>query len=95
MPAEAAAKPPAPVRRVVVNVHAAQRELVEDLGAVGARYRAERLRSLALIGLAVLRGGVGCERGAAPLPAAQPLSPTPDPQWERRMRLANSAAPDE
>jgi hypothetical protein len=96
MPAEARAEPFDPVRRVIVNIHPAQRELVEDLSAVGPRYRAERLRSLALIGLAVLRGGVGTTHRAAGTATAPPESPpASDPQLQRRLRLLNRVVADE
>jgi hypothetical protein len=92
MPAEA----PAPVRPVLVAINQAQHELVADLSAIGSRYRAERLRTLALIGLAVLRGGIGA---TPPPPTAPVLSPdpslSPDPQWQRRLRLFDRIAPDE
>ncbi len=84
------------MRRVIVNIHPAQRELIEDLSAVGPRYRAERLRSLALIGLAVLRGGVGTASSPSPVPMPQEESTSAcDPQLQRRLRLLNRVAPDE
>ena len=44
--------------RVVVHIGAAaQRELHDDLAALPARARAERLRQLALLGLSCLRDG--------------------------------------
>jgi hypothetical protein len=96
MPAETRTEPFDPVRRIIVNIHPAQRELVEDLSAVGPRYRAERLRSLALIGLAVLRGGVGTAHRPEIVLAPPPESPpTSDPQLSRRLRLLNCVAPDE
>jgi len=96
MPAETRAAAFDPVRRVIVNIHPAQRELVEDLSAVGPRYRAERLRSLALIGLAVLGGGVGMAPRLSPVPTPtdEPVG-TSDPQLQRRLRLLNRVAPDE
>lgn len=41
--------------RMIVNLHDAHPELVEDLAPMDRRQRAERLRMLATIGLAVLR----------------------------------------
>ena len=66
------------MRPVLVTISPAQRELVADLSAVASRYRAERLRTLALIGLAILRGGIGATHPPATASAVSPdpsLSP--------------------
>lgn len=43
------------VERVVVGLHGAYQELAADLAAVEPRLRAERMRMLASLGLAMLR----------------------------------------
>jgi hypothetical protein len=92
MPAEART----PVRPVLVTISPAQHELVADLSAVASRYRAERLRTLALIGLAILRGGIGATHPPATASSVSPdPSLSPDPQWQRRLRLLDRIAPDE
>lgn len=96
MPAEAHAPASAPLRPVLVTISSAQRELIADLTAVASRYRAERLRTLALIGLAILRGGIGATHPPATASAVSPdPSLPPDPQWQRRLRLLDRIAPDE
>jgi hypothetical protein len=57
--------------RVLVSLHDAHPELVEDLGVLDRRLRAERMRMLATIGLAVLRI-------RAPTPVTQPAEALPD-----------------
>jgi hypothetical protein len=57
--------------RVQVRLHDAHPELVEDLGVLDLRLRAERIRMLATIGLAVLRI-------RAPTPVTQPAAALPD-----------------
>jgi|APFre7841882724_1041349.scaffolds.fasta_scaffold19736_3 hypothetical protein len=77
--------------RVLVSLHDAHPELVEDLVVLDRRLRAERMRMLATIGLAVLR-----IRAPAPVtqPAAEalperPQTPTdvPDDLAARKARL--------
>jgi hypothetical protein len=45
--------------RVVLNVSGANPELRDELEKTPVRHRAERIRSLATLGLMVARGGIG------------------------------------
>jgi len=64
--------------RVVVNLSAAHPELLCDLAAIPRRARAARLRHLAAVGLAALRGG------AVTLALAPAAAPNPDEGHARR-----------
>ena len=69
--------------RVVVNLSAAHPELRSDLAAIPRRARAARLRHLAAVGLAALRGG------AVTVALASASVPQPDAvDAGRRNRLA-------
>jgi hypothetical protein len=57
--------------RVVLTITPAQREVFNDLQDVPARLRAERLRTLATLGLATIGGGLGLTR---PERTAQPTT---------------------
>jgi len=78
MPAE---RQPASDGRVVVNLGGAHPELLVDLAAVPKRARAARLRHLAALGLAALRGG-GVAVGVGPGPTV-PLAPVDAGRRER------------
>ncbi|MES9922427.1 MAG: hypothetical protein ABW161_19590 [Candidatus Thiodiazotropha sp.] len=49
--------------RVVLNISAANPELRDELESIPLRHRAERIRSLATLGLMVARGGIGIGSG--------------------------------
>jgi hypothetical protein len=53
--------------RVVLTVTPANPELCADLSDVPARLRAERVRTLATLGLAALSGGIAMTRPAMPV----------------------------
>jgi len=73
--------------RVVLTVTPANPELFADLGKVPARLRAERVRTLATLGLAAMSGG-----GIAITKPAAPGSPATDQQGkERPTRALNFA----
>ncbi|WP_295580387.1 hypothetical protein [uncultured Lamprocystis sp.] len=74
------------IPRFQVQITNAYPELADDLTRVSPRARPERLRALALVGLAVL-GGTLPTRSA---PAAAPSEPAADPQLDRRLRLLDA-----
>lgn len=53
--------------RVVLTVTSANPELLNDLKDVPARLRAERVRTLATLGIAAMSGGIGIAKPAAPM----------------------------
>jgi hypothetical protein len=55
--------------RVVLTATPANPELFADLKEVPARLRAERVRTLATLGLAALSGGIAMTRSAVPVSA--------------------------
>jgi hypothetical protein len=66
-----------------VSIHAGCPELHADLIGVPRRLRAERLRTLATLGLTGVRGGVS----AAARTTGDPASAPADPQHARKVRL--------
>ena len=67
-----------------VSIHAGCPELQADLIVVPRRLRAERLRTLATLGLAGVRGGVSA---AGARTTRDPASAPADPQHARKVRL--------
>jgi len=65
-----------------VSIHAGCPELHADLIGVPRRLRAERLRTLATLGLTGVRGGVSAARTTG-----DPASAPADPQHARKVRL--------
>lgn len=72
--------------RFQVQITQAYPELADDLARLPLRARPERLRTLAMVGLAALGGRMATLTAPA---AASPATPEPaaDPQLERRLRL--------
>ena len=68
-----------------VSIHAGCPELQADLIGVPRRLRAERLRTLATLGLAGVRGGVSAT--ADTRTTRDPASGPADPQHARKVRL--------
>jgi hypothetical protein len=64
--------------RVVLTVTPANPELFADLGKVPARLRAERVRTLATLGLAAMSGGIAITKPPVP------DSPATDQQGKER-----------
>lgn len=60
--------------RVVLNVSAASPELREELEVIPLRHRAERIRSLATLGLMVARGGVSVASGGSIATASENIT---------------------
>lgn len=52
--------------RIVLTVTPANPELFADLGKVPARLRAERVRTLATLGLAAMSGGIAITKPSVP-----------------------------
>ena len=75
------------IPRFQVQITNAYPELADDLTRVSPRARPERLRALALVGLAVLGGKLLPTFSA---PAAAPSEPAADPQLDRRLRLLDA-----
>ncbi|WP_295449918.1 hypothetical protein [uncultured Thiodictyon sp.] len=73
------------LRRFSVKVPDAYPELLADLMALPSRARPERLRTLALIGLMALRGGV-----ASHAPAQAAALPLDAGLQEQRLRLLSA-----
>ncbi len=74
------------IPRCQVQITAAYPELADDLARRPPRARPERLRALALVGLAVMSGTLPALSTDAPaLPA--PAPPGADAQLARRLRL--------
>lgn len=86
--------PPDDRFRLHLALTGAHQELIDHLTAVPARDRAERLRLLATIGLAVLTGQAAFVPAGAVV--AAPASPAPakpnDPKSEMRKELMNRLA---
>lgn len=74
----------AALRRFSVKVPDAYPELLADLMALPSRARPERLRTLALIGLMVLRGGAAV---ASPQPTQAPVAAPPLDAGLQQQRL--------
>ncbi|MCG7871061.1 MAG: hypothetical protein JAZ11_03035 [Candidatus Thiodiazotropha lotti] len=60
--------------RVVLNVSAANPELRDELEVIPLRHRAERIRSLATLGLMMARGGIGVASGGGVAVATEYIS---------------------
>ena len=58
--------------RVVLTVTPANPELFAELGKIPARLRAERVRTLATLGLAAVCGGIGSRPAIGPATEAAP-----------------------
>ena len=81
------------IPRFQVQITAAYAELAQDLARLPPRTRPERLRALAMVGVAVMSGKIGAL--SAPdtaLPA--PSEPAADPQLGRRLRLLEAISAD-
>ena len=78
--------------RFQVQVTAACPELLTDLTAIPPRSRPERLRALAMIGIAVLRGGLGAGGQSAPAPDVEP--PAAARLQQQRLRLLGAIGGD-
>jgi hypothetical protein len=72
--------------RFQVQVTEAYPELADDLARVPPRARPERLRTLAMVGLAAMGGRMATLKVPAAAPSAAPEPPA-DPQLGRRLRL--------
>ncbi len=75
--------------RFQVQITPAYPELADDLARLPLRARPERLRTLAMVGLALMRGRattISVPTGASP---AAPEAAA-DPQLERRLRLLDA-----
>lgn len=66
-----------------VTIHAGCPELHADLISVPRRLRAERLRTLATLGLSGARGGISATARTTSDPASDPV----DPQHARKVRI--------
>jgi hypothetical protein len=91
-PKSARGTPPLEERfRFQVQVTNACPELLNDLQRIPARARPERLRALAMLGITLLRGGVGT--GALPTPAPSE-QPTEARLQQQRLRLLSALGGD-
>ena len=79
------------IPRFQVQITAAYPELTDDLARVAPRARPERLRTLAMVGLATMGGRMATLKAPAVAPPAA-SQPPPDPQLERRLRLLEAIA---
>ncbi|AUB85199.1 hypothetical protein [Candidatus Thiodictyon syntrophicum] len=84
------------IPRFQVQITAAYAELAQDLARLPPRTRPERLRALAMVGVAVMSGKIGAlSTPGTALPAPSELSePTADPQLGRRLRLLEAISAD-
>ena len=79
--------------RFQVQITAAYPELADDLAQVPPRCRPDRLRTLAVVGLALMRGKAAAVGRPVAAPSAAPEPPA-DPQLERRLRLLEAISDD-
>jgi hypothetical protein len=75
--------------RFQVQITPAYPELADDLARLPPRTRPERLRTLAMVGLATLGGRMPTPKAPVAAPPAAPESAA-DPQLERRLRLLDA-----
>ena len=80
--------------RFQVQVTDACPELLNDLQTIPSRSRPERIRALAMIGITVLRGGVGAFRQPVQAPALHPELPADDRLQQQRLRLLSAIGGD-
>jgi|UPI000369892F hypothetical protein len=78
--------------RFQVQVTAACPELLHDLQTIPSRSRPERLRALAMIGITVLRGGIGAV--GPPVQAPHPELPADERLQQQRLRLLSAIGGD-
>ena len=79
------------IPRFQVQITAAYPELTDDLARVAPRARPERLRTLAMVGLATMGGRMATRKAPAMALPAPSESPA-DPQLARRLRLLEAIA---